>query len=356
MILPRRFLMLLATPLLAFLLAACQSPPAQSGYGTTQYAAPYGYGGSGYAAPVQVQAGAQPTMAATPQAFQTQQPQASYAYTSPYQNPASQPIAQPAFDFSGIDTPAQFAASSAPSIRAASYLLIDARTGTPLVGRNADVSRTVASTQKLLTALVVLDAGNLDKKVQIQASDTQVEPTKLGLRPGEVYTRRNLLYAFLVKSANDIGKVLARDVAGSQGAFADRMNAKARSLGMRSSYFVNPHGLTAPGQRSTARDMARVAMAAYRNDTIRDAVRRKYYSFRFANGRTVTLKNTNELLGVMPECNGMKTGYTNAAGRCLISSATSGSKHVILVQLGTKTKYIWDDARLLMSWGLRNVR
>jgi len=183
-----------------------------------------------------------------------------------------------------------------------------------------------------------------------------VEPTRLGLKPGEVYTRRTLLYAFLVKSANDVANVLARDNAGSIPAFAAKMNAKARSLGCTSSYFVNPHGLTAPGQRSTARDMARVAMVAYRNTTIRDIVRRKYYSFRRADGRTVTLSNTNELLGRMPECNGMKTGYTVASGRCLISTASSGGKDVILVQLGTKTKYIWDDARLMMSWGLQRAR
>jgi D-alanyl-D-alanine carboxypeptidase (penicillin-binding protein 5/6) len=110
------------------------------------------------------------------------------------------------------------------------------------------------------------------------------------------------------------------------------------------------------GQYSTARDMARVAMAAYRNDTIRDIVRRKYFSFRRADGHVITLTNTNELLGKMPECNGMKTGYTVASGRCLISSATSGGREVILVQLGTKTKYIWEDARIMMGWGLQRLR
>lgn len=338
--------MLITAPLVCLLLAACQTAPTTTGYSPTQYAAPYGYGGVTYP---------QSGYTQTPVAVPVTQPQAGYAYTHPAQ-PAQPAAPQYAYETSGVDAPAMFAATSAPSIRAASYLLIDARTGRPLVGRSADVVRSVASTQKLLTALVVLDAGNLDKRITIQTSDTQIEPTKLGVRAGEVYTRRTLLYAFLVKSANDIGKVLARDVAGSQGAFAARMNAKARSLGMKASYFVNPHGLTAPGQRSTARDMARVAIAAYRSEFIRDAVKRKYYTFRFANGRTITLKNTNELLGAMPECNGMKTGYTNAAGRCLISSATSGGKHVILVQLGTKTKYIWDDARSLMSWGLRNMR
>ena len=335
-----RFVMIRAAAFSVVLLNACQGPvPSAPSYGGTQYGVPHGYGGLPQAQPVYPQQ-------------QAPQPQASYAYQQP-QAPAS--AAQPAFGY-GLDTAAQFSATQAPLIRAASYILVDARTGVPMVARNADVSRGAASTQKLLTALVVLDAGNLDKKVKIASSDMQVEPTKLGVRTGEIYTRRELLHAFLVKSANDLAKVLARDNAGSSTAFAAKMNAKARSLGMRSSYFANPHGLTEGGQHSTARDMARLALVAYQNDFIRSVVRLKYYTFRFTNGRRVTLKNTNELLGTMPECNGMKTGYTNAAGRCLISSASSGGRAVILVQLGTKTKFIWDDARTLMSWGLRNVR
>ena len=243
----------------------------------------------------------------------------------------------------------------APAIRAESYLLIDARTGAHLASRNADQRRAVASTQKLVTALVVLDAGNLDKPVTIQSTDVQVEPTRLGMLPGQRYTRRNLLYAVLVKSANDVAKALARDNAGSSAAFAQKMNAKMRQLGGTSSNFRNPHGLTEPGQYSTARNMARVAMAAYRSSVIRDAVSRRYYKFTFNNGKSVTLENTNKLLGTMGACNGMKTGYTVASGRCLISSASAGGRDVILVQLGTKTQYIFNDARSLMSWGLRQL-
>lgn len=265
---------------------------------------------------------------------------------------ASRPEATPAM----LAAEPVLVAGSAPSIRAASYLLLDARTGRHLAGRSFETARGVASTQKLVTALVVLDEGNLDKMVRVQPSDVAVEPTRLGLKAGEVYSRRELLYAFLVKSCNDVANVLGRDNAGSVSAFAAKMTAKARSLGCTNTNFKNPHGLTASGQYSTARDMARVAMVAYRHPVIRDVVRRKYYTFHRADGRSVTLENTNELLGDMPECNGMKTGYTVAAGRCLISSAASGGREVILVQLGTKTKYIWDDARLLMTWGLRQIR
>lgn len=270
--------------------------------------------------------------------------------------PVASPVLQPALYQPDVEAEPMFAASNAPAIRAASYLLIDASTGKHLASRNAETARAVASTQKIVTALVVLDAGNLDKRVTVQSSDIRVEPTTLGLRPGESYTRRHLLYAFLIKSANDVANVLARDNAGSISAFAAKMTAKARSLGCTNTSFKNPHGLTVGGQYSTARDMARIAMAAYRQPVLRDAVRRSYYTFTRSDGRTITLRNTNMLLGAMPECNGMKTGFTNASGRCLISSASSRGRHVILVQLGTKTKYIWDDGRLLMSWGLQRAK
>lgn len=288
-------------------------------------------------------------------------PQGSYAapgYPAAQPRPmASPPVPQPFPSRDPYPAGMQIARTSgpAPVIRAQSYLLIDARTGAHLASRNADQRRAVASTQKLVTALVVLDAGNLDKPVTIQSTDVQVEPTRLGMSPGQRYTRRNLLYAVLVKSANDVAKALARDNAGSSAAFAEKMNAKMRQLGGTASNFRNPHGLTEPGQYSTARNMARVAMAAYRSSVIRDAVSRRYYKFTFNSGKTVTLENTNKLLGTMSACNGMKTGYTVASGRCLISSASAGGRDVILVQLGTKTQYIFNDARTLMSWGLRQL-
>jgi D-alanyl-D-alanine carboxypeptidase (penicillin-binding protein 5/6) len=242
--------------------------------------------------------------------------------------------------------------SKAPAIRAASYIMVDARNGEVLAAREADDVRGVASTQKLLTALIVAEAGNLDERIRVTASDCAVEPSKLGVKPGEMYTRRQLLIAFLVKSSNDVANVLARDNAGSLAAFGQKMTAKARSLGAMNSVFRNAHGLTAQGQHSTARDMARIALAAYRNPVIRDAVRRKYHTFRYASGRTVTLENTNNLLGRMAECDGMKTGYTVPAGRCLISCAHNWKRDVILVQLGTKTKYIWNDGAAMMRYGL----
>jgi len=253
--------------------------------------------------------------------------------------------------------PAPFSSSSEihrgePQIRAACYFMVNPDNGEVLAARNADLPHAVASTQKVLTALVVTEDGNLDHLVRIEPSDVACEPSKLGVRPGEVYTRRELVTAFLVKSANDVANALARDNAGSISAFAAKMNARARQAGATNSHFENPHGLTASGQYSTARDMARIGLAAYHNSVIRDAVRQRYHSFRYNSGRVVTLENTNELLGKMPACNGMKTGYTGPAGRCLISTAHYYGRDVLLVQLGTKTKYIWDDGAAMMSWGL----
>jgi len=241
-----------------------------------------------------------------------------------------------------------------PEIHAQAYILVNANTGSVLAAHHADEIRGIASTQKLLTALIVAESGNLDHLVRIAPEDVSVAPSKLGVHVGDTYTRHDLLIAFLVKSSNDVAAALARDNAGSIPAFAARMNARARLIGATHSHFVNPHGLTASGQYSTARDLARIALVAHHNSVVRDAVQRKYYSFTFNHGGTVRLENTNELIGRMPECDGMKTGYTEPAGRCLVSSAHRGGREVILVQLGTHTKYIFNDGAKLMEWGLNN--
>jgi D-alanyl-D-alanine carboxypeptidase (penicillin-binding protein 5/6) len=238
---------------------------------------------------------------------------------------------------------------SAPAIYAKSAIVIDADSGRTLFQKNADSIRQVASTQKLLTALIVAEAGNLDGPVVIQSIDTFVEPTKVGFRPGQVYSRRQLLSALLVHSCNDAAVALGRDNAGSVAAFAAVMNARAASMGALSSHFVNPNGLPAP-QYSTARDMARIAYRAYRHPELRAIMRMPGYNFQFNSGRSSYLKSTNKLLGVCPGVDGMKTGFTNAAGRCLVTSATIGGRHFIVVQLGSKTSYIFDDAARMLSW------
>jgi D-alanyl-D-alanine carboxypeptidase (penicillin-binding protein 5/6) len=239
--------------------------------------------------------------------------------------------------------------AGAPDIFAQSAILIDARTGDVLFQKNADAKRPVASTQKLLTALIVARAGNLDEIVTIGTPETRVEPTKLGLKPGERYPRRQLLEAIMVKSVNDACSALARNHSGSESAFAEKMNATAWQLGARSSNFANSSGLPAE-QYSTARDMARIAFQAYRNSDLREMMQKPKTYFRRNNGRVTVLEATNKLLGSSEAFNGMKTGYTNAAGRCLVSSGRLNGREVILVQLGSKTNHIFRDAARAMAW------
>ena len=265
--------------------------------------------------------------------------------------------------------------SGPPTIHAASAIVVDVQSGRPLFEFNADDARPVASTQKLLTGLIIaaiallgmrsivvasdLDPVALeylrsvfreDESVRVAVSDTYAEPSKLYIKPGETYERGKLLQILLVKSMNDVARCLARDNAGSVEAFAAKMNARAAQLGMRNSNFVNPNGLPAPGQYSTARDMAKVAMTAYRNRTIRSIVCQKSTTWRYSDGRVRTFDSTNQVLKKWPLCNGMKTGYTDAAGHCLISSASFGGRDIIAVILGDKQ--VWNDSYRMLAWGL----
>ena len=239
-----------------------------------------------------------------------------------------------------------------PNTRANSVVVVDARTGAVLLEKNADQPRPAASTQKLLTALIVAETGYLDRPVRVEPIDTFAEPVRLNIRPGEDYQRIDLLRALLVKSPNDVARCLARDNAGSIDAFADRMNAKAQLLGAIHSHFLNPNGLPIPGQYSTARDLAVIARAAYANPTIRSIVCLPQLVFRYANGRTRELENTNKVLKRLPFCNGMKTGYTEAAGHCLIASGSRPGRDIIVVVLGDTKSGVWTDAASLLSWGL----
>lgn len=244
-------------------------------------------------------------------------------------------------------------ASAPPSVHGEAAIVVDVHSGRVLYNKNSRTPRAVASTQKLLTALIVAEEGNLWKTVTIEPSDTTAAPTKLYLKAGQTYSRFELLQALLIKSANDVACALARDNAGSVEAFAEKMNRRAAQLGAKSSHFLNPNGLPAEGQYSTARDMAIIARNAYAHPILRRIVSTKSFEFHFADGRVRRLVNTNRVLRTAPFCNGMKTGFTNAAGHCLVSSGQSNGRDVIAVVLGSNKKHVWDDSKRLLEWGLR---
>jgi D-alanyl-D-alanine carboxypeptidase (penicillin-binding protein 5/6) len=240
----------------------------------------------------------------------------------------------------------------APNIVGKFAAVIDGRTMQFYHEKAALEKTPVASTQKIVTALVICVENDLDEEVTVPEDVLRVEPTVVGLKPGQTYTRRELLRALLIKSGNDVAATLAITNAGSIEAFAEKMNRFARSLGMQNSHFINPHGLPAEGQYSCAHDMALAAFEAYQIPDIREIVRLKTCTFTFDDGTTRELYNTNSVLSSNEHCNGMKTGFTYAAGHCLISSGEKEGHDRIVVVIKSHKPYVWTDSDKLLNWSL----
>jgi serine-type D-Ala-D-Ala carboxypeptidase (penicillin-binding protein 5/6) len=237
-------------------------------------------------------------------------------------------------------------------LAAQSAALVDSYSGEFLYAKNADAKQYPASSTKILTALIVIEAGNLDQLVTVAPEDTKVEPSSLDLKPGQQFTRRQLLFGMLLKSANDVAMCLARDNAGSIPAFAEKMDLRAAELGATSSHFVNPHGLHDPNHYTTAHDLVLIARAAMQQPLFRQIVSTIYYTWRAPNGQVNELRNHNRLLRHFAGCNGLKTGYTRAAQQVLVSSALRGGHEVISVVLHTDKPGIWVDSKTLLTYGL----
>lgn len=237
-------------------------------------------------------------------------------------------------------------------LAAQSAALVDSYSGEFLYTKNADAKQYPASSTKILTALIVIEAGNLDQLVTVAPEDTKVEPSSLDLKPGQQFTRRQLLFGMLLKSANDVAMCLARDNAGSVPAFAEKMDLRAAELGATSSHFVNPHGLHDPNHYTTAHDLVLIARAAMQQPLFRQIVSTIYYTWRPPTGVVEELRNHNRLLRHFAGCNGLKTGYTRAAQQVLVSSALRGGHEVISVVLHTDKPGIWVDSKTLLTYGL----
>ncbi len=241
----------------------------------------------------------------------------------------------------------------APPVVAERVIVIDPESDEILLEKNADRRGPIASTQKLLTALLLVESGDLDHVVTIEGPDCKCPPVRIGLKEGEQYTRRQLLTALMVKSSNDIAQALARDFAGSMTGFARQMNTRAGELGMKSSHFVNSNGLPAENQYSTARDLAKLAKAADALPVIRGMVSTKSFAFKRPDGRHEVLENTNRVLKNYAFCDGMKTGYTNDSGYCLVASGEKEGRRRIVVVLNSTAYSVWKDAQDLLEWSLK---
>jgi serine-type D-Ala-D-Ala carboxypeptidase (penicillin-binding protein 5/6) len=284
-------------------------------------------------------------------------PKKSTAASKPKPKPAAEKSTEDQADDEPNEKPQGEKKELAPGelpLAARSAMLLDAASGDVLYEKNPDAMEYPASATKILTALVVIETGDLDKLVTVEHADTQVEPSALDLKPGETYPRRHLLYALLLKSANDVAMALARDNAGSIQAFAERMTKRAQALGAESSHFMNPHGLHDPHHYTTARDLARIGREAMKNPLFREIVATPDAWIRKAD-EWVWFRNHNRLLSRMTECIGVKTGYTRAAQQVLVSAATKSGKEVVSVVLHTNKPGIWDDSKLLLEHGLARL-
>ncbi len=246
-------------------------------------------------------------------------------------------------------------AAAPPEIAAAAAVAIDVFSGRVLYSKNASQRMYPASITKVLTALVVIECGALDKPVLIKKSDTNVEPTSIGFKPGERHTRRKLLHALLIKSANDAALALARDNAGSVAAFAKRMTLRAHSLGATRSRFLNPHGLHETAHYTTAHDLALIARAAMQLPLLRQIVTLADWDWDQPRGGMLSLSNRNRLLQDYDGCTGLKTGFTRAAGQTLCSAALRGADEIVAVVLKTTNSGIWNDSIALLDYGFSQV-
>lgn len=224
-------------------------------------------------------------------------------------------------------------APSAFADTARSYLVV--RDDRVLWSREPALELQPASLAKLLTALVVLDAQwDPERWLPVSESAARIAPTKIGLRAGEEITAGAAMAAMLVRSANDACLVLVENVSRDKEAFAERMNERARQLGMSQSRFVDPCGFDAAGQHSTVTDLLTLAKAARRVPMIAQLVALPRAELVTRAGRKRSFANTNQLLGRLEGAAGMKTGYTSQAGQCLIAYAKRDGSDVWLVMLG----------------------
>lgn len=245
--------------------------------------------------------------------------------------------------------PGGWAEETAPGkISAASAVLMDGDTGRVLWERDSHTPRLIASTTKLMTALVALESGHsLEEVVTVAPEWAGVEGSSIYLRPGEEVTLETLLYGLLLRSGNDAALAVAGHCGGTVERFVARMNEKARALGMADTGFANPNGLDADGHRSSAYDMALLARACLENEELA-----KIAATRSITLGTRTFTNHNKLLWRYEGCVGLKTGYTEKAGRTLVSAARREGTTLICVTLNAPSD--WADHTALLDWGFAN--
>ena len=238
-------------------------------------------------------------------------------------------------DIESIETASN--SSQIPTINSRAYVVIDRNSNTVLVGKNENQKKKMASTTKIMTALVVIENNNLSDTVEVSKKAASTGGSRLGLKTGDKLTVSDLLYGLMLRSGNDAAVALAEYTSGSINAFAELMNKKASELGLSNTHFVTPHGLDEDEHYTTAYELAILANYALNNEFFAKIVGTKTYTITI-NGYPKSITNTNELLGNLSGVYGVKTGFTNGANRCLVSACKRSNMDIICVVLGADTK------------------
>ena len=223
-----------------------------------------------------------------------------------------------------------------PELNARIALIYDRASGRIIYEKNGNKQTPMASTTKILTSIVILENADLKETVTIGSKAAGTGGSRLGLKKNDKITVNDLLYGLMLRSGNDAAVALALHVGGSIEGFADMMNKKAEELGLTNSHFVVPHGLDNEGHYTTAYELAKMADYALNIPKFKEIVSSKSATI-YINGYPKAINNTNNLLGSVSGVYGVKTGFTNGAGRCLVSSCKRGELDIITVVIGANT-------------------
>lgn len=226
-----------------------------------------------------------------------------------------------------------------PNLNARIAVAYDRTSGNIIYGKNENKRTAMASTTKIMTAIVLIENADLNQSVVISTKAAGTGGSRLGLKKNDKITLNDLLYGLMLKSGNDAAVAIAETVGGNIEEFANMMNSKAKELGLENTHFVTPHGLDNPEHYTTAYELAKLADYAMKNEVFAKVVNTKTYTVTI-NGYPKTINNTNELLGYLEGVNGVKTGFTNNAGRCLVTSVNREGFEIITVVLQADTKKI----------------
>lgn len=224
-----------------------------------------------------------------------------------------------------------------PTLNSRIAVAYDRKSGEVIWGKDENKRTAMASTTKIMTAIVTLENCDLTQTVTISKKSAGTGGSRLGLKVDDKITMNDLLYGLMLKSGNDAAVAIAETVGGSVGGFAELMNEKAKELKLENTHYVTPHGLDDPEHYTTAVELAKLADYALQNETFAKIVNTKNYTVTI-NGYPKSISNTNELLGYLEGVNGVKTGFTNNAGRCLVTSVNRNGFEIITVILQADTK------------------